>query len=69
MLPPKVVMNLFPEIRDCLGHFHNHSPSKRNSPFERLWHVIGQADYTIRKLLIKSPELLAIELNESNSGL
>jgi len=49
-------MNLLPEIRDCLGHFHNRSPfitSKRNSLFERLRHVSGQADYTIRELLIK----------------
>ena len=65
-------MNLLPEIRDCLGHFHNHSPliaSKRNSLFERLWHVIGQADRTIRESLIKTTEVLAIELDESNRGL
>jgi hypothetical protein len=47
------------EIRDCVGHFHKHSPlitSKRNSPLEGLWHVIGQTDYIIRELLIKSAD-------------
>ena len=26
MLSSQVVMNLLPEIRDCLGYSHNHSP-------------------------------------------
>jgi len=26
MLPPEVVMNLLPEVRDCLGYYHNQSP-------------------------------------------
>ena len=70
MLSPEVVMNLLPEVRDCLGYSHNHSPlitSTGNSHFERLWCVSRQADYTVRELLIK-PELLAVELNESNRG-
>ena len=47
MLSPEVVMNLAPEVRDCPGYSHNHSPlitSNRNSHFEHLWHVSRQAD-------------------------
>jgi hypothetical protein len=56
MLSPEIVMNLLPEIRDCLGYSHNRSPlitSNRNSHFQRLCRVIRQADYTIRELLIE----------------
>ena len=45
-----------PEVRDCLGYSHTHSPfftSNRNSHFQRLCCVSRQADYTIRELLIK----------------
>jgi hypothetical protein len=69
MLSPEVVMNLLPEVLDCVGYSHNHSPlisSNRNSPFERLWRVSHQTDYTIRELLIKRPNCRAVELNESN---
>ena len=51
-------MNLLPEVLDSVGYSHNHSsliPSNRNSHFERLWRVSRQAEYTIRKLLIKRP--------------
>jgi len=41
-------MNLLPEVRDCLGCSHN---SNRNSHFDSLWRVIGQADYAIREFL------------------
>jgi hypothetical protein len=54
MLSPEVVMNLLPEVRDCIGYSHNHSPlilSNRSSRFEGLWRVTGQADCTIGQLL------------------
>ena len=57
MLSPEIV-NLMPEVRDCIGYSHNHFPlipSNRNSHFERLWRVTHQADYIIRELLIKRP--------------
>jgi len=57
MLFPEVVMNLLPEVRDCVGYAHNHSPlirSNRNSHFERLWRVSRQSDHTITEVLIKS---------------
>ena len=62
-------MNLLPEVLDCVGYSHNHSPlisSNRNSPFERLWRVSHQTDYTIRELLITRPNCRAVELSESN---
>jgi len=37
MLSPEVVMNLSPEVRDCIGYSHDHCSSNRSSRSERLW--------------------------------
>jgi hypothetical protein len=42
MLSPEVVMNLSPEVGDCIGYSRDHSSliaSNRSSRFERLWRV------------------------------